>query len=97
MAIIDSAQLVNTFYALASTLEVDAWFDYVRSEANIADWPSRGDVAFASQVSATRVEGDRLKFPKSGEWGSIPIALEWAGATDSSAFLDPPAKKRRRR
>ena len=93
---IDSAQLVNTFYALTSALEVDVWFDYVKSAANIADWPSRGQVAFAYEVNASRIEGDRLKFPKLGEWGSVELALAWAGIpSESASSSGPPAKKRR--
>jgi hypothetical protein len=93
---IDSAQLVNTFYALTSALEVDVWFDYVQSAANIADWPSRGQVTFANEVNATRIEGDRLNFPKLGEWGSVELALTWAGMpSESASFSGPPAKKRR--
>jgi hypothetical protein len=95
---IESAQLVNTFYALTSALEVDVWFDYVKSAANIADWPSRGQVEFAHEVNATRIEGERLKFPKLGEWGSVELALEWAGLPATSALHHgPPAKKRRLR
>jgi hypothetical protein len=95
---LDSAQLVNTFYALTSALEVDVWFDYVKSAANVADWPSRGQVEFAHEVNATRIEGERLKFPKLGEWGSVELALEWAGLPATSALHHgPPAKKRRLR
>jgi len=95
---LDSAQLVNTFYALTSALEVDVWFDYVKSAANVADWPSRGQVEFAHEVNATRIEGERLKFPKLGEWGSVELALEWAGVPTTSALHHgPPAKKRRLR
>ena len=95
---LDSAQLVNTFYALTSALEVDVWFDYVKSAANIADRPSRGQVEFAHEVNAIRIEGERLKFPKLGEWGSVELALEWAGMPATSALHHgPPAKKRRLR
>ena len=89
---LDSAQLVNTFYALACGLDVDVWFDFVKSEANIADWPSRGEVAFAADVDAARVHGDALRLSRLGEWGDVSAALAWAGAENSS---DPPAKKRR--
>jgi hypothetical protein len=63
---LDSAQLVNTFYALTSALEVDVWFDYVKSAANIADWPSRGQVEFAHEVNATRIEGNASNSQNSG-------------------------------
>ena len=65
---------------------MDVWFDYVKSAANIADWPSRGQVEFAHEVNAIRIEGERLKFPKLGEWGSVELALEWAGMPATSAL-----------
>ena len=72
------------------------WFDYVKSAANIADWPSRGQVAFAYEVNASRIEGDRLKFPKLGEWGSVELTLAWAGMPlESANSSGPPVKKRR--
>jgi hypothetical protein len=86
--------IVNTFYALTSALEVDVWFNYVESAANIADWPSRGQVEFANEVNAIRIEGESLKFPKLGKWGSVELALEWAGMPATSALHHgPPAKK----
>ena len=73
-------------------LDVDVWFDFVKSEANIADWPSRGEVAFAAEVDAVSVEGPSLRLPKLGEWGDVSSALAWAGEDD---LPGPPAKKRR--
>ena len=84
--------------AATRELEVDVWFDYVKSAANIADWPSRGQVEFAHEVNATRIKGERLKFPKLGDWGSVELALKWAGMPATSALHHgPPAKKRRLR
>ena len=51
----DSAGLVHTFWALAVGLEIDVWFIFVYSEANIADWPSRGHVVFADDLGAEEV------------------------------------------
>ena len=47
----DSAKLVHTFWALVSALEIDVWFEFVYSEANIADWPSRGELGFVGRRS----------------------------------------------
>ena len=33
----DAARYVNAFHLLAASLECDVWFDYVPSDANIAD------------------------------------------------------------
>lgn len=42
----DSAKVVHSFWALASALQIDAWFEYVASKANVADWPSRDDCSY---------------------------------------------------
>ena len=77
----DSAALVHTFWALAVGLNVDVWFVFVYSEANIADWPSRGLTSFAADLGAERVTGDSLRLPPTAAWGSVGAALEHASAT----------------
>ena len=39
----DSARVVNLFHATAAQLQVCPWFEYVHTDDNIADLPSRGD------------------------------------------------------
>jgi hypothetical protein len=41
-AVEDSARIVHAFWALATGLGLVAYFEYVKSSANIADAPSRG-------------------------------------------------------
>ena len=41
---VDSGLIVNAFHAFNVGLQADVFFEYVRSKANIADLPSRGDV-----------------------------------------------------
>eukprot|EP00967_Tisochrysis_lutea_P141953 scaffold261511_cov50-Tisochrysis_lutea.AAC.1 len=36
--------MVHAFWAIVLAARIDVWFEYVRSSANIADWPSRGHV-----------------------------------------------------
>ena len=38
---IDSGLIVNAFHAFNVGIQADVWFEYVRSKANIADFPSR--------------------------------------------------------
>ena len=38
---VDSGLVVNAFHATNAVLQVDVWFEYVRSKANVADLPSR--------------------------------------------------------
>ena len=49
---VDSARLVHAFWGLACALEIDVWFEFVYSEANVADWPSRGWLSFATELGA---------------------------------------------
>ena len=83
----DSAGLVHTFWALAVGLEIDVWFIFVYSEANIADWPSRGHVVFADDLGAEEVKP--LRLPPQEMWGDVAAALAHAG-------VGPPPRKRRR-
>ena len=101
---LDSARLVHTFWALACAIEADVWFDFVKSEANVSDWPSRGHLAFADEIDAERVEPIRL--PPVDRWGSVEAARGWAVACESAPGCsgdqpggeDPhPTSKRRRR
>ena len=74
--------------ALASALEIDVWFEFVYSEANVADWPSRGRVDFAADLGAGPSVAVRL--PSSDSWGSVESALARVGE------LGSPSKRARR-
>ena len=70
---LDSARLVHAFWGLACALEIDVWFEFVYSEANIADWPSRGRLGFAEELGARVVK--RVVLPRSDAWSfadSVP-------------------------
>ena len=41
----DSARVVNLYHSCVAQLGVTPWIEYVQSEDNIADLPSRGDFA----------------------------------------------------
>ena len=83
---VDSARLVHTFWALACALDIDVWFEFVYSEANIADWPSRGRM----DLGATEVRP--VSIPPSDVRGSVGDALAFA-----SEVPGPPAKRARHR
>ena len=85
----DSARLVHTFWALSSSLEIDVWFEFVYSEANIADWPSRGELGFVAELRALSCD---MEVPATDSWGNVSIVL---GLSDS--VPEPPRKKSRRR
>ena len=42
---IDSARIVHAMHATLAGLGVDAWFEYVRTDANVSDAPSREDMS----------------------------------------------------
>ena len=42
------------------------WFEFVYSEANVADWPSRGWLRFATELGAVVVEP--VVLPRSDAW-----------------------------
>ena len=85
---LDSARLVHSFWALSVALELDVWFEFVYSKANLADWPSRGCLDFVEPLGAVRVP---IVIPQSDSWGGVGQAL---GMAQSDLALPP--KKRRR-
>ena len=85
----DSSRLVHTFWALACALEIDVWFEYVRSAANIADWPSRDNLDFVADLGARVV--DPWVCPPTDSWGDIESALLVAESVPGK-----PAKRARR-
>ena len=50
----DCSWMVHEFAIIASKLSLGVWFEYVRSAANIADLPSRGEYAYLLQVLRSR-------------------------------------------
>ena len=46
------AAMVHTFWARVGALRIDVGFEYVRSAANIADWPSRDKLDFVAGLGA---------------------------------------------
>ena len=56
----DMADIANGFHLLAAGLRMAAYFDYVPSKANIADLPSRGEMALPRALGA---EVARMQVP----------------------------------
>ena len=83
-----SFRLDHTFWALASCLEIDVWFEFVYSEANVADWPSRGELGFVTDLEALACE---MRVPPSDSWGAVE------SVQPTGDPLAPPSKKVRRR
>ena len=51
----DLAAIVRAMRIAWRELSIDPWVEYVRSAANLADWPSRGKVAEILAMRAARV------------------------------------------
>ena len=90
----DSAKIVHSFWALASALDIDVWFEYVASKANVADWPSRGDCSYLVDTLGSVAVPTVL--PEVDSWGSVDDARAAAAA---SALPQPSlsARSRKRR
>ena len=71
----DLAKIVHAFAATNIGLQCEPWFEYVRSKANIADFPSRGDFAMLARLKAIRVE---FVLPQASWWDKPTVFLEAA-------------------
>ena len=79
----DSWRLVQASHATLAGLRVHAWFDYVRSKANVSDEPSREpslDSACMRVGGCVHSEPRMLLLPEAQAWDSE--AAEWALAAD---------------
>ena len=79
----DSARIIHSFYALVAHSRTDVWFEYVRTDANIADLPSRGQYDYL--VSELRSEGVVTRVPPLSFWSSPEEAARAAGWTQDQA------------
>ena len=85
---IDSGYILNATHATLAGLGADVWFEYVRTDANVADDPSRRDMSYkryaigadiAAGVRAfvTSEPVARVPMPASDEWARVSAAV-WA-------------------
>ena len=51
----DLADIVRCMHDVWDELDIDPWIEYVRSAANLADWPSRLQTAELDAMGAVRV------------------------------------------
>ena len=84
-----SAMRYMRFRFEGMALVYDVWFEFCYSDANVADWPSRGLVGFAADLRARAVHP--VVLPPSESWGSVEAALGFAGEVP-----EPPPKRARR-
>jgi hypothetical protein len=77
----DSGQIVNAIHAFNAGLRVNVYFEYVRSAANIADFPSRLRMdllmrALAQCGLASSVERVECVLPEYDDW-MVRLPREW--------------------
>ena len=65
---LDCAWMVHDFAIRAARLSCGVWFDYVRSKANLADLPSRGEFALLLAMGSVEV---LTSVPQRRDWTSI--------------------------
>ena len=61
----DAARVVHAFHAWNAGARVSVWFEYVRSKANIADLPSRGEFDVLRAMGSAEVE---MVLPRVDQW-----------------------------
>eukprot|EP00965_Chrysotila_dentata_P055245 1833371-Pleurochrysis_carterae.AAC.1 len=66
----DLAKIVHAVWALACGLDISCWFEYINSEANVADLPSRGCFDFL-QNSLNLAQKVAFCFPPTESWDSV--------------------------
>ena len=63
--VIDSARIIHAFHALNVNLQTNVHFEWVKSEANIADMPTRNSFALLQEFGSKRVA---LTIPPMSSW-----------------------------
>ena len=61
----DSARIIHAFHALNVNLQTNVHFEWVKSEANIADMPTRNNFALLQEYGSKRVA---LTSPPMSSW-----------------------------
>ena len=84
---VDSGRIVHALHATLAGLGVRAWFEYVRTDANVSDKPSREDLS-ATRYALGECMGDSLREELVSEpvESVLPTAAQLDGA--SSYWLD---------
>ena len=88
----DSARIVHAVHATLAGLEARAWFEYVRTDANVADEPSRVDLSgrtYALGAAMASGLGERLSsrpipavLPDASRWDESGSDWMWRARSD---------------
>ena len=77
---IDSSRIVHALHATLGGLGADVWFEYIRTDANVADEPSRVDLSRVAHAFGAWPEAGlpplmlslpvEARVPPAGEWNA---------------------------
>lgn len=91
----DAGLIVNSFHAMAAGMGVDTYFEYVRSKANVGDFPSRSERGLLRKALVEAglgwmtVEWIECVLPTFGDWKSAAPEYWLARGSDVTAVSRP--------
>ena len=76
---VDSALIVHAIHATLAGLGADVWFEYVRTDANVADKPSREDMSYERYEIGADITAGVGAFVTSSPVAEVPLPTpdEW--------------------
>ena len=76
---VDSALIVHAIHATLAGLGADVWFEYVRTDANVADKPSREDMSYERYAIGADITAGVAAFVTSSPVAEVPLPApdEW--------------------
>ena len=77
----DSARIIHAFHALNVNLQTNVHFEWVKSEANIADMPTRNSFELLHEIGSKQV---RLISPPMASWRSPDELYKFVQGTTES-------------
>ena len=60
----DAARIVHSFHSVCAAVQANVWMEYVASGANIADLPSRNDLALLNELGSAEFD---IEWPRLAE------------------------------
>ena len=70
----DMARIVAALHLQLARMHIRIWVEFVKSEANLADWPSMGDFSLVHALGASRLPFT-LPPPRAGAETSLPETM----------------------
>ena len=83
---IDSARIVQAMHATLAGLGADVWFEYVRTDANVADAPSRVDMSYERYAIGADVAAGIRAFVTSRPVAEVPLPAPSEWDADAAAW-----------